>query len=141
MEIVHYYWFAEVISIAAVVTSVMAYRRVKFSRILREVEKIVSKYGVILVDEVANIVNISRETALKAISHIPGCILIRGDKFAVTEAKVSWIVNGIKNIVFSGKIYRIDHIGNVHTFNEQSRMFIYHSIIHFSCIIVIGILW
>jgi len=77
MEIVHYYWFAEVISIAAVVMSVMAYRRVKFSRILREVEKIVSKYGVILVDEVANIVNISRETALKAISHIPGCILIR----------------------------------------------------------------
>jgi len=77
MEIVHYYWFAEVISIAAVVTSVMAYRRVKFSRILREVEKIVSKYGVILVDEVAKIFGLSEDAIRRYLEAVERKGLIR----------------------------------------------------------------
>src|SRR6266550_2943434 len=47
--------------------------------------------------------------------------------------------DGKKQIMFSGKVYRVDYIGHVRATRDQARLLVDHCIIDFASIIVIRV--
>src|SRR5450759_1926802 len=62
------------------------------------------------------------------------------DQSVVTNSQsarvVSSAAHGKKQIMFSRKIYRVDYIRCIRATGDQTRPFVYHSVVHFASFII-----